>query len=68
MKNTPLLECLFFINPRTKFIKNKQYVDKKGLSETKFFFFMHHKKSGKEKGKDEAENLKKIRKPDRDYG
>ena len=41
---------------------------KKGLLETKFFFFMHHQKSGKEKGKDEAENLKKIRKPDGDYG
>jgi hypothetical protein len=29
---------------------------------------MHHQKSGKKKGKDKAENLKKIRKPDRDYG
>ena len=64
-----MLECLFFINPRTKFIKNKQYVDKKGLLETKFFFF--YASSGgwkKEKGKDEAENLKKIRKTDGDYG
>ena len=40
---------------------------KKGLLETKFLFFMHHQKSGKEKGKDEAENLKKIRKADGDY-
>ena len=31
-------------------------------------FFMHHQKSGKKKGKDEAENLKKIRKPDGNYG
>ena len=28
---------------------------------------MYNQKSGKEKGKDEAENLKKIRKTDGDY-
>lgn len=43
-------------------------MDKKGISEKKFFFFMHHQEDRKEKEKNEAENLKKIRKTDGDYG
>ena len=41
---------------------------KKDFQKRSSSFFMHHQKSGKKKGKDEAENLKKIRKPDGNYG
>ena len=41
---------------------------KKDFQRESSSFFMHHQEDRKENGKDEAENLKKIRKPDGDYG
>ena len=41
---------------------------KKDFQKRSSSFFMHYQEDRKEKGKDEAENLKKIRKPDGDYG
>ena len=40
---------------------------KKDFQRESSSFFMHHQEDRKEKGKDEAENLKKIRKAAGDY-
>ena len=41
---------------------------KKDFQKRSSSFFMHHQEDRKEKGKDEAENLKKIRKLYGGYG
>lgn len=41
---------------------------KKGFQKRSSSFFMHHQEDREEKEKNEAENLKKIRKTDGDYG